>query len=510
MTQISSAPSTGFTTQTMMNGSTSFIGANPAPVANQGGREFEQCASFCTPTEGTEADAWRAFVFLWFNSISCSGACTSFPAAVSLYVGDLDADVTEKELAECFGRIGHLTSNLHESISHATLQDTFIKFGNILSCKVVMQDGKSKGYGYVHFESEEAATAAIENVNGTVIEGKQVYVENFIKKQERTGSSADQKFTNLYIKNLEKDVTEELLSEKFSTFGKIASIVVMKDENGISKGFGFVNFDNPDDAKNAVESMNGSQLGSKAIYVARAQKKAERAQMLKRQRDEKAQENILKYQGSNLYIKNIDDTVDEEELRKVFGQHGTIISAKIMLDEKGLHKGYGFVCFTKPEEANKAITDLSGYMLHNKPLYVAIAQRKEVRRVQLQAQWHARIAQPIPGMPGPGGAVVPSGYPAMYYAPPGVVTQAPQRQGIMYPSMGLRAGWRPAPAFPSRPGFQPMTLVIPNNPGQQRQPRARVNGPMLSQQGHPMTYVPPLQQKPLPPNFIQRCSWKSA
>ncbi|KAH9327203.1 hypothetical protein KI387_007381 [Taxus chinensis] len=125
----------------------------------------------------------------------------------------------------------------------------------------MLKGWESKGYGYVHFESEEAATAAIENVNGTVIEGKQVYVENFIKKQERTGSSADQKFTNLYIKNLEKDVTEELLSEKFSTFGKIASIVVMKDENGISKGFGFVNFDNPDDAKNAVESMNGSQLG---------------------------------------------------------------------------------------------------------------------------------------------------------------------------------------------------------------------------------------------------------
>ncbi|XP_057831145.1 uncharacterized protein LOC131041912 isoform X2 [Cryptomeria japonica] len=481
----------------------------------------------------------------------------SFPAAVSLYVGDLAADITEKELAEFFGKIGLLTSvrvcrdtitqrslgygyvnfiepadatralgtlnytplkgnpirvmwshrdpltrksgignifikNLHESISHVNLHEIFSNFGNILSCKVVMEDGKSKGYGFVHFESEEAAAAAIENVNGTEIQGKQVYVGKFIKRQERSGSFADQKFTNLYIKNLEKDVTVELLSEKFSTFGKITNVVVMKDENGNSKGFGFVNFENPDDAKNAVESMNGLQLASKTIYVGRAQKKSERVQMLRRQFEEKRQERILKYQGSNIYVKNIDDKVDDEELLKLFGQYGTITSSKIMLDDKGQSRGFGFVCFSTPEEANKAIAELSGYMMHSKPLYVAIAQRKEVRRVQLQAQWQARIAQPIPGLSGPGGAVVPPGYATMYYAPPGVVSQVPQHQGIMYPPMGVRAGWRP------RPGFPPMTIaVIPNNPRQQRPPRPRVSGPVLPQPGQPMTYIPPLQQKAL-------------
>merc|ERR1711915_43355 len=106
--------------------------------------------------------------------------------------------------------------NLHESIGNASLHDTFVKFGNILSSKVAYQDGKSKGYGFVHFETEEAANAAIENVNGMLLEGKQVYVGKFIKRNDRIGSSADQKFTNLYVKNLEDDVTEELLSEKFS------------------------------------------------------------------------------------------------------------------------------------------------------------------------------------------------------------------------------------------------------------------------------------------------------
>ena len=68
--------------------------------------------------------------------------------------------------------------NLAESIDNAGLQDLFKKFGNILSCKVVMSDdGKSKGYGFVQFESEEPANAAIEKLNGSTIGDKQMYVK---------------------------------------------------------------------------------------------------------------------------------------------------------------------------------------------------------------------------------------------------------------------------------------------------------------------------------------------
>jgi polyadenylate-binding protein len=73
--------------------------------------------------------------------------------------------------------------------------------------------------------------------------------------------SPDAKFTNLYVKNLGPDVTEEVLQEKFSKFGKIASLVIRKEDNGMSRGFGFVDFENSDDARQAMEAMNGSQLG---------------------------------------------------------------------------------------------------------------------------------------------------------------------------------------------------------------------------------------------------------
>lgn len=87
------------------------------------------------------------------------------------------------------------------------------------------------------------------------------YVTKFVRKYDRMMSNPDAKFTNLFMKNLDPAVGEEFLREKFSEFGKIISLAIAKDENGTSKGFAFVNYDNPDDARRAVDTMNGSQLG---------------------------------------------------------------------------------------------------------------------------------------------------------------------------------------------------------------------------------------------------------
>ncbi|KAI7997563.1 Polyadenylate-binding protein 7 [Camellia lanceoleosa] len=182
-----------------------------------------------------------------------------------------DPDVRKSGIGNVF------VKNLNESIDNAQLQEMFQEFGNIVSCKVVVSDdGRSKGYGFVQFDSEQSANASIEKLNGFNNGGKHMYVGKFVKKSDRILPSPNARYTNLYVKNLDLDVTEELLKEKFSEFGKILSLIISKDEYGASRGFGFVNFDSADDAKRAIEAMNGSQLGSKVIYVARAQKKEER------------------------------------------------------------------------------------------------------------------------------------------------------------------------------------------------------------------------------------------
>ncbi|KAG0463524.1 hypothetical protein HPP92_019593 [Vanilla planifolia] len=348
--------------------------------------------------------------------------------------------------------------NLSGSIDNVKLNEMFSKFGTILSCKVVIQDGNSKGYGFVQFDSQDSANAAIENLNGLTVDGKQMYVGNFIKKCDRMLCNPDAQYTNLYIKNLDQDISEELIELKFSEFGKIFNVKIAKDEEGNSNGFGFVNFENPDCAKKAIEAMNGLQLGSKTLYVARAQKKAERQQILRSMFEEKRNEQIRKNMASNVYVKNIDDIVDDKSLRELFRQCGNITSAKVTRDENGVGKGFGFVCYSSSDEAAKAVTSLHGYIFHGKPLYVSIAQRKEERRAQLHLQFAHRMA----GLAGSAPAAIPTGYPPVYFRPSGFMPQVRPRQGGIYQSFGMRSGWEQSGSIPpSTPSFQ--TMPLPTN-----------------------------------------------
>jgi len=283
--------------------------------------------------------------------------------------------------------------NLDKSIDNKALYDTFSAFGNILSCKIACDDHGSKGYGFVHFETEEAARQSIEKVNGMLLNDKKVYVGRFIPRKERVIQMGDKhrKYNNVYIKNFGDDLTDETLRDMFTQYGKIISAKVMFDGSGKPRGFGFVSFEDPETAELAVTDLNGKEVQGKQLYCGRAQKKAERQAELKEKFEKIKLERINRYQGVNLYVKNLDDGVDDERLRKEFSQFGTITSAKVMGDG-GRSKGFGFVCFSSPEEATKAVTEMNGRIIVAKPLYVALAQRKEDRRAHLATQHYQRIA----------------------------------------------------------------------------------------------------------------------
>lgn len=284
--------------------------------------------------------------------------------------------------------------NLDKSIDNKAMYDTFSAFGNILSCKVATDEtGNSKGYGFVHFETEDAANQAIQKVNGMLLNGKKVFVGKFIPRKQREKEMGEKarKFTNVFVKNFGEDLDDVKLAEMFSKYGKITSCKVMSGDDGKLKGFGFVAFEDASNAEVAVDELHNKEINGKILYVGRAQKKGERQMELKKKFEALKMERLNRYQGVNLYVKNLDDSIDDERLRKEFAPFGTITSAKVMSDETR-SKGFGFVCFSSPEEATKAVTEMNGRIVGSKPLYVALAQRKEDRKAHLASQYMQRMA----------------------------------------------------------------------------------------------------------------------
>ncbi|KAK9053921.1 hypothetical protein SSX86_024997 [Deinandra increscens subsp. villosa] len=484
----------------------------------------------------------------------------------SLYVGDLEANVTDSQLYDLFNQVGQVVSvrvcrdlstrrslgygyvnysnpndaaraidvlnftavngkairimyshrdpsirksgtanifikNLDKSIDNKALHDTFSSFGNILSCKIATYNtGQSKGYGFVQFDTEEAAQNAIDKLNGMLINDKQVYVGHFLRKQERDSSLSRTKFNNVYVKNLSDPTTDEDLKKTFGEYGTITSAVVMRDGDGKSRGFGFVNFESADDAANAVEALNGKKIDDKEWYVGKAQKKSERELELKSRFEQTAKEAVDKFQGVNLYVKNLDDTIDDDKLKDLFSEYGTITSCKVMRDPSGISRGSGFVAFSSSEEASRALSEMNGKMIVSKPLYVALAQRKEERRARLQAQFsQMRPVAMTPSMMAPRMPMYPPGAPGMgqqlFYgqAPPAIIP--PQVAGFGYQQQlvpGMRPGGGPMPNF-----FVP---VVQQGQQEQRLGGRRGTGPVQQNQQP----VPMMQHQMVPRGRMYR------
>ena len=361
------------------------------------------------------------------------------PPSASLYVGDLNKDVREEQLFEIFSVVGPIDSirvlrdhisrvslgyayvnfssaqdaeraldslnyymikgrplrimwkqrdpsmrksgagnifikNTDASVTSRDLLDTFSQFGNILSCKVACSDdGKSKGFGFVQYQTREEAERAVKSTNGQKLTPTQLLpliVAHYVPHEKRHAGKA---FTNVYVKNFREDVTDEQFQAAFAVCGKITSAVVAR-EGGKSKRHGYVNFETPESAVKMIEQFNDSEtlaVAGEKIFVCQHQKKG-RAKP-------RVADNKAPFQGTNLYVKYLDDDVNDEKLREMFTACGQITSAVVQKDDKGVSKGFGYVNFSSPEEATKAVTEMNGKTIGTKPLYVSLHMDKKFR-----------------------------------------------------------------------------------------------------------------------------------
>lgn len=270
----------------------------------------------------------------------------------------------------------------------------------------------------------------------------------------------------------------------FSVHGNITSHKVAVDEEGRSCGYGFVAFDSPESAEAAVQALNGEKLNDKILYVGRAQNKIQRQNDLNKKFARIKQELNNSTCGANLYIKNLDDSIDDEQLRAEFSEFGNITSAQVMMED-GRSRGFGFVCFKTPEEAAKAVANMNGKILVRKPLYVALAQRREDRKADLARQYMDQRVQKtrnpnvqnmyennptnnyfVPGMPSAAGA-----FTNRFFQPP-----VPLRLNSRWAQPATQLQLRPAQRFLQAHSFSGPNVVVPRP----AHPFARFASPLMA------------------------------
>ncbi len=82
---------------------------------------------------------------------------------------------------------------------------------------------------------------------------------------------------NIYVGNLHYEIGEDELKEIFEKFGEVNSVKVITDKySGRSKGFGFIEMLNDTEAKEAVDNLDGTEIGGRNVKVNQARERRER------------------------------------------------------------------------------------------------------------------------------------------------------------------------------------------------------------------------------------------
>jgi len=166
-----------------------------------------------------------------------------------LYFGNLSFDKGKQDVETIFQDCGTIT-DIH------IIRDRFTQ--------------RSQGYGFVTFATSEGKDKAILK-NGQTFFGRQLKV-NLEAKSKPDGGRVKTR-QRLYVKNIPKETSEDQVKELFAQFGTVENFFFIKDHaTNISRGFGFLDFSNAEEAQAAL-SMNGQVAFGHSLVVKIAEEK---------------------------------------------------------------------------------------------------------------------------------------------------------------------------------------------------------------------------------------------
>ncbi|VDO04956.1 unnamed protein product [Rodentolepis nana] len=147
-----------------------------------------------------------------------------------------------------------IVNYLPQNMTQEEIKSLFASIGEVVSCKLIRDKStcQNLGYGFVNYVNAKDAERAITTLNGLRLHNKT------IKVSLARPSSESIKGANLYISGLPKPYTQQDMEKLFTCCGKIITSRILYDSNtGLSRGVGFIRFDQRSEAEHAIRHLNG-------------------------------------------------------------------------------------------------------------------------------------------------------------------------------------------------------------------------------------------------------------
>ena len=248
-----------------------------------------------------------------------------------IYLGGLPADVDKYELNQFILKQGKF--NIEEMMTH----------------------GGAKSFAYIKFKTKEEAAEALKVLHLKEFKNHIIKAEPFTSTKKKNKEN-----TNLFVKNLPKDCTPKELYDIFVKFGEIDSINLKKDNDGNFLGYGYVDFINEENAKEAINKLNQTKFKDSIISVSLFTPKEKRIENL----------NNNEYLIPMLIARKIPNNMTNKTFKNIFDIYGQIMISGIInepllipIPDKEKEKNepvnkYGIILYTKKEEAENALSQL--------------------------------------------------------------------------------------------------------------------------------------------------------
>ena len=273
-----------------------------------------------------------------------------------LFVSGLDKKVNENMLYQLFNE--YCVSYIKIAKDHITRE--------------------SFGYAFIGFKNKVKAEQALQNLNYSRLCQKTLRISWYNREPNNFRNHPE---NNIFVKNIPKDVTPREFDEYFSKYGNIISAKIAEDEEGESMGYGFVLYENEENAKKAIDECHGKMWKNKKLFVCQFQKNRPRKPL----------------RFNNLYVRNIPKDWTEDDVRKYFSKYGEISSMilkspdpsklnKNLPEEKRnniINHKYAFVCYKSLDgPAENAVAKVPYLKLFDESYNNKIEEFAEILRQQ--------------------------------------------------------------------------------------------------------------------------------